>query len=199
MSQQRGAETFIKMIEHYKHSSEEYPLEESAVDQTMIISCMDKRILPHVFRQLSERSYIFRNGGARITDDVIRSASPAIAEASVNEIILLLHTDCLFNKLTDSEIRHDLHKNLGPCVTEFKHDKPVARECTHSGHNNRDKIHNADYIAFATFKDLRQAVIDGVKRLRESTLISKHVRISGMYYNVETGKIVPVAESPAKP
>lgn len=198
MSQHRGAETFIKMVNHYQHSSEEYPLEEGDINQTMIISCIDKRILAHVFKQLADHSYIFRNGGARITDDVIRSTAPAIAEAGVNEIILLMHTDCLFGKLTDEEIRHDLHKNLGPCVAEFKYDRPVARECTHPGHNNRDKIHNADYIAFATFKDLRQAVIDGVKRLRESTLISKHVRISGMYYNVETGKIVHVAESPAK-
>lgn len=199
MPQHQGAETLIKMVNHYKNSTTEYPLAHESVEHAMIISCIDKRILPHVFRQLSEHSYIFRNGGARITDDVIRSASPAIAEAGVDEIILLMHTDCLFNKLTDEEIRHDLHKNLGPCTAEFACDKQVSRTCQYSCHHNRDEIHNADYIAYATFKDLRQAVIDGVKRLRESTLISKHVRISGMYYVIETGKIVPVAESPSRP
>lgn len=197
METQQGAEIFIEMVAYYKTSTGVFPLAPGAMDHVLIISCIDKRILGHVFERIADTSYIFRNGGARITQDVIRSAAPAIAEAGVNEIILLMHTDCLFHKLTDCEIRQDLHKNLGPCTSEFVDGRPVARECEFSSKCNRDKHRKANCINFDTFKNLRKAVIRSVKNLRQSALISRHVRISGMIYVVETDEIIYVIDDPA--
>lgn len=191
MPKQRGAEAFLKLCEYHSKKKEDCPISAGTFDQVLIISCIDKRILSHVFKQLSDHAYIYRNGGSRPTEDFFRSASAAIAEAGVDEIILLMHTDCLFEKLTDNEIRADLYKNLGPCARDGD-----SRKCEHSGHCNRDKIRNADYIAYATFKDLRRAVEDGVARIRQNPLISKYVRISGMYYDVDKDKVIPVTESP---
>ena len=197
-----AVEIFTKMFDHYKHSDKPYTdFNKKDMEHLLILTCIDKRITCKVLGQLSEMSYIYRNGGAATnTDDVVRTLSTAIAEAGIEEIIILLHTDCLFEKLTESEIRHNLHENLGPCTAEFHHGKLEHKHCSHSGSHNRDKDHYADGVAYQTFKDIRKTVIDRVAQLRGMQLISRYVRIIGMYYDVDADKIVRVIDScPKKP
>lgn len=54
-----------------------------------------------------------------------------------------------------------------------------------------DLKQNVDHIAFLSFKDLKQSVIDDVQALRNSPLVLE-VPVTGYVYEVETGKIVKV-------
>ena len=48
------------------------------------------------------------------------------------------------------------------------------------------------FIKWHTFKDLEQSVIDDVKHIRGHPLINPRLPIYGFYYDVSTGKLVPV-------
>ena len=152
-----------------------------------ILTCMDPRIdLCKCLGIKEGDAYTIRNAGGRASEDAIRSLVVSIRAAAVTEIFVIHHTDCAMQKFTDDEMRADLKKSLGPCKL---HEKCPFAPC------NRDKIGNADYVAFLTFKDLKKSVIDDVKRLKEQPLISKKVKISGYIYDVATGKLIRVRKA----
>jgi carbonic anhydrase len=152
-----------------------------------ILTCMDPRIDPCKILRISEGdAYVIRNAGGRASDDAIRSLVVSTRAAATTEYFVIHHTDCAMAKFNDAEMREDLKRNLGPCKL---HGKCPISPC------NRDKIGNADYVAFLTFKDLKKSVIDDVKRLREQPLISKKVKISGYIYDVHTGKLIRVRKA----
>lgn len=152
-----------------------------------ILTCMDPRINPCKIMHISEgEAYTIRNAGGRASDDAIRSLIVSTRLAATTEIFVIHHTDCAMMKFTDDEMRADLKKSLGPCK--------LHEHCQFAPHN-RDKIGNADYVAFLTFKDLKKSVVDDVKRLREQPLISRKVKISGYIYDVKTGKLIRVRKA----
>lgn len=53
-------------------------------------------------------------------------------------------------------------------------------------------------INWLTISDLRQSVIDDVRRIREHPLVPARISIHGFIYQVETGELVAVEEASAK-
>ena len=74
-----------------------------------VVACMDSRL--DVFAALGledGQAHILRNAGGVITDDVIRSLALSQRKLGTREIILIHHTDCGLQKVTDDGFRAEL-------------------------------------------------------------------------------------------
>lgn len=177
-----GNKLYVKKS-HHKCESEE------AKKHAIIITCMDSRInVLSLIHLEPDQVYVLRNGGGRVTEDMVRSAVLAIRLFKADIICIIHHTDCGLEKVNDLEVRQLLRQNLGPSELD---NHEIQK-------HNRDKHHNSDYVAFLAFEDLEKSVINDVARLRENSLISKKVGILGYILNIETGKLKLVAKSPGK-
>jgi carbonic anhydrase len=79
-----------------------------------VVTCMDSRL--DVFAALGlgdGEAHILRNAGGVITDDVIRSLAVSQRLLGTREIMLVHHTDCGMQKLTDDGFRAELQAATG--------------------------------------------------------------------------------------
>lgn len=73
--------------------------------RTAIVTCMDPRLqLPRVLGSAAEESFILRNAGGRVTEDVLRGLVLCTLVMDVTEIGIIHHTDCRLQKYTDEEL-----------------------------------------------------------------------------------------------
>ena len=75
---------------------------------------MDSRL--DVFAALglgSGEAHILRNAGGVITDDVIRSLAVSQRRLGTREVMLIHHTDCGMQKITDDGFRAELQQTTG--------------------------------------------------------------------------------------
>ena len=127
--------------------------------QLTIVTCMDSRI--DVFQVLGlgrGEAHILRNAGGVITDDVIRSLAISQRLLDTVEVMLIHHTDCGMQKLSDDGFRADLQKATGvaPAFAIESFDDPVA--------------------------DARQSIL----RVRRSAFLLHRDRVRGFVYDVDT-------------
>ena len=74
-----------------------------------IVTCMDSRL--DVFAALGlgdGEAHVLRNAGGVITDDVIRSLAISQRKLGTREVMLIHHTDCGMEKITDDGFRDEL-------------------------------------------------------------------------------------------
>src|SRR5436190_14330263 len=79
-----------------------------------IVTCMDSRL--DVFATLGlgdGEAHVLRNAGGVITDDVIRSLAVSQRRLGTRETMLIHHTDCGLQKLTDDGFRAELLEATG--------------------------------------------------------------------------------------
>jgi carbonic anhydrase len=79
-----------------------------------IVTCMDSRL--DVFAALGlgdGQAHVLRNAGGVITDDVIRSLCLSQRYLGTREIVLLHHTDCGLQTVTEDQLKADLEAELG--------------------------------------------------------------------------------------
>src|SRR6187402_1355882 len=79
-----------------------------------IVTCMDSRL--DVFAALGLRdgeAHILRNAGGVITDDAIRSLAVSQRRLGTREVMLIHHTDCGMQSLTDDGFRAELQEATG--------------------------------------------------------------------------------------
>ena len=77
--------------------------------QLAVVTCMDSRV--DVFAALGLAfgdAHILRNAGGVITDDVIRSLAISQRVLGTRHVMLVHHTDCGMQKLTDDGFRASL-------------------------------------------------------------------------------------------
>ncbi len=73
--------------------------------RTAIVTCMDPRLqLPRVLKSAAEESFILRNAGGRVTEDVLRGLVLCTQVMDVTEIGVIHHTDCRLQKYTNEEL-----------------------------------------------------------------------------------------------
>jgi carbonic anhydrase len=66
---------------------------------------MDPRVqLPRVLGEVAATSFILRNGGGRVTDDVLRSLVLCTELLEVTRVGVLHHTDCRLQAFTNEEL-----------------------------------------------------------------------------------------------
>jgi carbonic anhydrase len=134
--------------------------------ELVIVTCMDSRL--DVFKALGLRegdAHILRNAGGVITDDVIRSVAVSQRRLGTRSVMLIHHTDCGMQKVTDDGFRAELQQATGV----------------------------APAFAIESFPDLDADVRQSILRVRRSEFILHRDRVRGFVYDVDTHVLREVA------
>ena len=146
-----------------------------------VLTCMDERIPVEETLGLElGDAHIYRNAGALVTDDVIRSAALTTNFFGTNEIIILLHTECGMLTPTGEQVVAALTAQLaerGIDINDIDLD-PALPGLT---------IPQQDLASwFRTFDDVDDAAVRQVELLRNHPLIPEHVAIHAYIYETES-------------
>jgi carbonic anhydrase len=130
--------------------------------QLAIVTCMDSRL--NVFAALGLRdgeAHVLRNAGGVITDDVIRSLAVSQRRLGTRTVMLIQHTDCGMQKLTDDGFRAELQRDTGV----------------------------APAFAIESFSDVEANVRQSILRVRRSAFIPHRDRVRGFVYDVDSHRL----------
>src|SRR5271165_6050629 len=98
----------------YAGALEPRHLDVSPSRRLAVVACMDSRL--DLFSALGlgmGEAHVLRNAGGVITDDVIRSLAISQRKLGTREVMLIHHTDCGMQKLTDDGFRAELQAATG--------------------------------------------------------------------------------------
>jgi carbonic anhydrase len=130
--------------------------------QLAIVTCMDSRL--DVFAALGVgegEAHVLRNAGGVITDDVIRSLALSQRKLGTREVMLIHHTDCGLEKVSDDGFRAELQEATGV----------------------------APAFAIESFDDVEEDVRQSIRRVRRSTFIPHRESVRGFVYDVDTHRL----------
>jgi len=133
--------------------------------QLTIVTCMDSRL--DVFQALGledGEAHILRNAGGVITDDVIRSLAISQRRLGTESIMLIHHTDCGMQTITDDGFRAELQEATG----------------------------TAPAFAIESFKDVEADVAQSIRRVRRSEFIPHRDNVRGFVYDVDNHALTEV-------
>ncbi len=134
-----------------------------------LVTCMDSRIEPLTMLGLHPGdAKILRNGGARVTPDVLRSLILATHFLGVTEIAVMQHTNCALADQTDADVRARLRA---------------------------EGTDGVDAWEFLAMPDPDGALRADVGRVRECAQLPGGVLVEGWRYDVDTGRILRVEPS----
>jgi carbonic anhydrase len=154
-----------------------------------ILTCMDARIDPAKLAGLREGdAHVIRNAGGRASDDAIRSLVISYKLLGTREWFVIHHSNCGMELFTDEIIRDLLAASL--------------KTSSHDGKQWRDEGRNAgsrqgDFIDWLTIRNQAESVATDLERIRTHPLVPREIPIHGYVYQVETGRLVEVAEASA--
>jgi carbonic anhydrase len=112
-----------ELVEHnaeFAAQFADHDLQVAPLRKMAVVACMDSRM--DTFKLLgleNGEAHIIRNAGGIVSDDVIRSLCLSQRALGTREILLVHHTDCGLQKVTDDGFRNQLEAELGI--------KPVCR------------------------------------------------------------------------
>jgi len=130
--------------------------------QLAIVTCMDSRL--DVFAALGLRdgeAHVLRNAGGVITDDVIRSLAISQRKLGTREVMLVHHTDCGMQKITDDGFRAELQEATGV----------------------------APAFAVESFGDVDADVRQSILRVRRSAFLLHRDQVRGFVYDVDSHRL----------
>jgi len=127
-----------------------------------VVACMDSRL--KIFELLGigdEEAQVIRNAGGVVTDDVIRSLAVSQRLLGTTGIILVHHTDCGLQKITDDEFKREIEEETGI--------RPPW--------------------AVQAFTDAARDVRESIRRIKASPFLPRTDNIRGFVFDVATGKL----------
>ena len=130
-----------------------------------VVTCMDSRL--DVFAALGlghGEAHVVRNAGGVVTDDVIRSLAISQRRLGTREVMLIHHTDCGMQKLTDDGFRLELQEATGI----------------------------APAFAIESFGDPEEDVRQSIRRVRTSPFLPYRKVVRGFVYDVDTHRLSEV-------
>ncbi|HEY6730245.1 MAG TPA: carbonic anhydrase [Solirubrobacterales bacterium] len=130
--------------------------------QLAIVACMDSRL--DVFSALGlsvGEAHVLRNAGGIITDDVIRSLAISQRKLGTREVMLIHHTDCGMQKITDDGFRAELQETTGV----------------------------APSFAIESFTDVEGDVQQSIRRVRSSPFLLYRDVVRGFVYDVDSHRL----------
>lgn len=158
-----------------------------AARRIAILTCMDARLDPARFAGLIEGdAHVIRNAGGRASDDAIRSLIISHKLLGTNEWFVIHHTGCGMASFTDEIMGDLLEQSLD------------TAQLTESGWTDVGKGPGSvegRFIKWLTFQNETESVVEDVKRIRNHSLVPRDLPIYGFVYEVETGKLIEVAEA----
>jgi carbonic anhydrase len=134
-----------------------------------IVTCMDSRL--DVFAALGLRNgeaHVLRNAGGVITDDVIRSLAVSQRRLGTREVMLIHHTDCGMQSLTDDGFRAELQEATGV----------------------------APSFAIESFTDVEENVRQSIQRVRRCEFIPHRDLVRGFVYDLDSHALREVHSDP---
>jgi len=136
-----------------------------------VVTCMDSRLDVFAALHLGHgEAHILRNAGGVITDDVIRSLAVSQRRLGTREVMLIQHTDCGMQALTDDGFRAELQEATGV----------------------------APAFAIESFSDLDANVRQSLLRVRQSPFLRHTDSVRGFVYDVDTHLLREI-DPPAEP
>lgn len=127
-----------------------------------VVACMDSRLDVFAALGLTQgEAHVLRNAGGVITDDVIRSLAVSQLRLGTREVLLIHHTDCGMEKVTDDGFRAELQTLSGM----------------------------APSFAIESFTDVDENVRQSILRVRTSPFIPHRESVRGFVYDVDTGEL----------
>lgn len=154
-----------ELLAHSQTSQVPHHLDICPTLHLAIVTCMDARL--DVFAALGledGQAHILRNAGGVVTDDVIRSLAISQRILGTQCVMVIHHTDCGMEKITDDGFRKDLQTDTGV----------------------------APAFAIETFTDVEADVRQSVARIRHSRFVPHRDRIRGFVYDVDTHSLTEV-------
>jgi carbonic anhydrase len=130
--------------------------------QLAIVTCMDSRL--DVFAALGLKdgeAHILRNAGGVITDDVIRSLAVSQRRLGTRAVMLIHHTDCGMQSLSDDGFRAELRQATGV----------------------------APAFAIESFDDVEADVRQSILRVRRSAFLPHRDHVRGFVYDVDDHRL----------
>jgi carbonic anhydrase len=127
-----------------------------------IVTCMDSRL--DVFSALGlgdGEAHILRNAGGVITDDMIRSLAISQRKLGTREVMLIHHTDCGMQKITDDGFRAELQEATGV----------------------------APAFAVESFSDVDADVRQSILRVRRCPFLLHRDSVRGFVYDVDSNAL----------
>src|SRR6476646_1320267 len=126
-----------------------------------IVTCMDSRLDVAALGLDDGEAHILRNAGGVITDDVIRSLAISQRRLGTCEVMLIHHTDCGMQTLTDDGFRAELQEAAGM----------------------------APSFAIESFTDLDADVRQSILRVRRSPFLPHRDSVRGFVYDVDSHRL----------
>ncbi len=130
-----------------------------------IVTCMDSRL--DVFAALGlgdGEAHVLRNAGGVITDDVIRSLAVSQRRLGTEDVMLIHHTDCGMEKISDDGFRAELREQTGI----------------------------APAFAIESFGDVEADVRQSILRVRRSVFLPNRDSVRGFVYDVDDHRLLEV-------
>lgn len=130
--------------------------------QLAIVTCMDSRLDVFAALGLNDgEAHVLRNAGGVITDDVIRSLAVSQRRLGTREVMLIHHTDCGMQKITDDGFRAELQEETGVSPA----------------------------FAIESFGDVEADVHQSILRVRRSPFLPHRDQVRGFVYDVDTHQL----------
>lgn len=127
-----------------------------------VVTCMDARV--DVYRALGlgeGEAHVLRNAGGVVSDDVIRSLAISQRRLGTCEVMLMHHTRCGMQTITDDGFRAELQEATGV----------------------------APAFAIESFTDLDADVRQSVLRVRRSPFLEHRDQVRGFVYDVDSHEL----------
>jgi carbonic anhydrase len=127
-----------------------------------VVTCMDSRLDVFAALGLADgEAHVLRNAGGVITDDVIRSLAVSQRRLGTREVMLIHHTDCGMQKISDDGFRAELQAETG----------------------------TAPAFAIESFTDADADVRQSILRVRRSGFLPHRDQVRGFVYDVDTHRL----------
>ncbi len=128
----------------------------------VVVACMDSRLdLFNLLGLGDGEAHMLRNAGGVITDDVIRSIAISQRKLGTETVMLIHHTNCGMQMITDDGFRAELQDSTGV----------------------------APAFAIESFTDAEADVRQSILRIRNSDFVPHRDEIRGFVYDVDTGAL----------
>jgi carbonic anhydrase len=134
--------------------------------QLAIVTCMDSRLDVFAALGLADgEAHVLRNAGGVITDDVIRSLAISQRLLGTREVMLIHHSDCGMEKISDDGFRAELQRETGV----------------------------APAFAIESFADVEADVRQSILRVLRSAFLPYRNSVRGFVYDVDSHRLREVA------
>ncbi|MFC6093805.1 beta-class carbonic anhydrase [Saccharothrix lopnurensis] len=130
-----------------------------------ILTCMDSRIrVFEIFGLKQGEAHVLRNAGGVVTDDMIRSLALSQRKLGTEEVLLVHHSNCGLELVTEDAFKDELEQDSGLRPT----------------------------WSVEAFREVKDSVRGSVNRVRHSPFLIHRDRVRGFVYDVHTGQLIEV-------